>query len=170
MAIGLGCTGLALALSACSSGSALTTGTLLGGSEKKEAPVALVPASPTDRALIAGTTAARAQKCGYVFDPANFRQGYLSYETQQGTPQPELAKAEKSYDYTLASISKSIAPEQNYCTDELTATVKRDLNRMLTGDYSAPAKKPEVNTAWWGRPSSTDKFDRDKAINPQPRN
>ena len=165
MILGIACTGLALTLGACSSGSGLTTGTLLGGTGKTE-PKPPAPETPTDRALHAGTTTARAQRCGYVFDPAAVRQGFLAYETQQGTAGDALTKAEKSYDYTLASITKAIADDQDYCTDDRTATIKRDLNQVLAGDYSSPSKRLAANVGWWNADRSGDKLDREKIFKP----
>lgn len=167
-ALAIACAGLALALGACSSSSGLTTGTLLGGSKPKE-PAPPPPETPTDRAIHAGTTAARAQRCGYVFDPAAVRQGYLAYEAQQGTAGDPLAKAEKAYDYTLGSITKTITADQDYCTDDRTASIKRDLGQVLAGDYSTPGRKTVANVGWWNADRSADKLDREKVFKPYER-
>ncbi len=160
--------GLATALAGCSLGpSSLTTGSLFGSSsDAKAAPAAAAqPATPTDRALHVGATTARAQRCGYVFDPQGTRAAYLAYEASQGTTGDVLAKTEKSYDYTVASISKNIASNAAYCDDEQTAIIKRDLGKVLAGDFSPPAKAATFKSEnWWGSPTSNDKFDRDKAL------
>lgn len=168
-ALVIACAGLALVLGACSSGSNFTTGTLLGGGSKPKEAAAPPPETPTDRAINAGTTAARAQRCGYVFDPAAVRQGYLAYEVQQGTAGDALAKAEKSYDYTHGSIAKAIANDQDYCTDERTATIKRDLGQVLAGDYTTAGKKTAANVGWWNADRTSDKMDREKIFQPQER-
>lgn len=155
----------ALALGACGSGTGLTTGTLLGGGSAS-APVAAPAETATDRALHVATTSARAQRCGYVFDPGSVRQGYLAFEAQQGGAPDQVAKAEKSYDYTLASISNTIAGKEDYCSDAQTAIIKRDLTQVLAGDYSAPRKKPEADVGWWTAPKSTAPMDRDKIFDP----
>ncbi|MGE0701533.1 MAG: hypothetical protein AB7O57_20720 [Hyphomicrobiaceae bacterium] len=162
----LACLTLTLGLSACSGGG-LTTGTLLGGAPgAQKAPT---PETPTDRALFVATTAARAQRCGYVFDPAAVRQGYIAFEAQQGAAPDQIAKVEKSYDYTSASITKTIAANEDYCSDGQTSIIKRDLNQVLAGDYSSPAKKIEANVGWWNATKSREGMDREKIFNPQTR-
>lgn len=167
----LACLGITVALAGCSLGpSSLTTGSLFGsGSAPKAseaaAPAAAPVATPADRALHAGATTARAQRCGYVFDPQSTRAAYLAYEAQQGTTGDVMAKTEKSYDYTVASIGKAIAGNEGYCDEEQTAVIKRDLGKVLAGDFSAPARKANVGQAnWWGGPAPSDKFDPDKAL------
>jgi hypothetical protein len=166
MALRTACVGLVVALGACSSGNPLTTSTLLGGGSTEKTPAAPSPETPTDRAIFTGTTSARAQRCGYVFDPAAVRQGYLAFETQQGVAPDVLAKVEKSYDYTVASISKTITANEDYCTDAQTAVIKRDLTQVLAGNYSAPDKKPMPNVGWWTPPRANQPMDRDKIFNP----
>ena len=105
------CLGAATALVGCSlSPSSLTTGSLFGSdSAPKVATAVVAPETPADRALHVGATTARAQRCGYVFDPQGTRAAYLAYEAQRGTTGEVLAKTEKSYDYTVASIGKNIS-------------------------------------------------------------
>lgn len=160
--------GLAVALAACSSGNPLTTSTLLGGSTAK-APATPAPETPTDRAIHVGTTSARAQRCGYVFDPAGVRHGYLAFESQQGLAAEALAKAEKSYDFTVASIAKNIASNEDYCTEAQTAVIKRDLTQILAGNYASPDKKVMPNVGWWTPPRAGEKMDREKIFNPTQR-
>lgn len=166
--LGLVCLGLAVTLAGCSLGNAsLSTGSLFGsGGDGKpaEAPVAKA-ATPADRALHAGATSARAQRCGYVFDPAATRSAFLAYEAGQGTAGDLMAKTEKSYDYTVASIAKTVAANEAYCDDEQTAIIKRDLSKMLAGDFSAPSKAASFTSQnWWGGPAPTEKFNYDKAL------
>lgn len=168
MALWTACVGLAAALAACSSGNPLTTSTLLGGSTAK-APAAPAPETPTDRAIYVGTTAARAQRCGYVFDPSGVRQGYLSFESQQGLTGDALAKIEKSYDFTVASITKTVSANEDYCTDAQTAVIKRDLSQVLAGNYASPDKKVMPNVGWWTPPKAGEKMDREKIFNPTQR-
>jgi hypothetical protein len=165
MTLRTACFGLAVTLAACSSGSSFSTGTLLGGGDAAKAS-APPPETPTDRAVHVGTTTARAQRCGYVFDPATVRQGYLAFEAQQGLAPDVLAKTEKSYDYTVASISKNIANNEDYCSEAQTAVIKRDLGQVLAGDYSSPAKKVQANVGWWTPPKATQPMDREKIFNP----
>lgn len=166
VAKGLACIGGAVALSACSSGSAgLSTGSLFGSSAKTEAAQAptVLPQTPDDRALHVGATTARATRCGYVFDPANVRASYLAFEAGQGTAADQLARAEKSYDYTVASVGKTIAANGDYCSDEQTSVIKKDLAKVLAGDFSAPPKK-STSEGFWGGPKGTKPFNRDEAL------
>jgi len=158
---------VALALGACSSGSALTTSSLFGGGQEKAAAAApSPPETMTDRVVHVGTTAARAQRCGYVFDPVALRQNYLAFESQQGAAPEALAKAEKSYDYTFASVTKAIVGNADYCSDQQTAIIKRDLTKVLAGDFSSPTRKPAANVGWWS-PQHTEKpMDREKIFDP----
>lgn len=156
---------LGLSLTACSpSGAGLSTSSLLPG--KKSAPTD--PA--TDRSIQVGATSARAQRCGYNFDAARLRSAYLAYESTQGGGADQLNRIERSYDYTTASIAKTIKDDENYCSDTQTEKIKKDLTRHLAGDFSAPAKPaPISNAGWWGSPSGHGKLDRDKIFDPMQR-
>ncbi len=155
---------VALAVGACSSGSALTTGTLLGGAPKEAAPPP--PETPTDRALFVGTTAARAQRCGYVFDAGSLRQSYLSFEAQQVAAPEQRTKAEQSYDFTVAKVAKGISTDPDYCSEEQTAIIKRDLNQVLAGNYSTPRRSGGPNVGWWSASKTTAPLDREKLFKP----
>ena len=168
VALHAACVAAALAVGACSSGSSFTTGTLLGGGKPSEPP-APKPETPTDRAIHAGMTSARAQRCGYVFDPASVRQGYLAFESGQGLAADVLAKAEKTYDHTHATISKTVGANEDYCTDGQTSIIKRDLNELLAGNFATPSKGAAANVGWWNATKSGEKMDREKIFNPQQR-
>lgn len=154
-----------LGLSACSSDSAgLSTGSLFGGGQSK---------APTDerteRAILAGATSARAARCGYNFDPARQRQAYVAYETAQGGTPDAIAKAEKTFDYTRTSLAGTIAKQEDFCSDAKTKEIKETLTKQLAGDFSAPAKKPEVqvSSGWFGGSSSSAQpMDREKIFDP----
>jgi len=156
-----------LALAGCGNGSSLTTGSLFSSSSQAKA---ATPTDPrTDRAIEAGATSARASKCGYNFDPAKLRTSYLAYETAQGGSPEELAKAEKTFDYTRTSLSTKIAEEENFCTDDKTREIKTNLTRYLAGDFSATPKKAlaEVPSRWFN--SSVEPLDREKIFDPMAR-
>jgi hypothetical protein len=153
-----------IGLSACSGdSSALSTGSLFGGGQTK---------APTDerteRAILAGATSARAVRCGYNFDPARLRQAYIAYETAQGGTPDELAKAEKTFDYTRASLSAKIAQEEDFCSDSKTKDIKVALTKQLAGDFSTPPRKTEVqvSSGWFGGSSSVKPMDRDAVFDP----
>jgi hypothetical protein len=157
---------MALGLGACSSGSALTTNSLFGGGKETSALPAPPPETMTDRVVHTGTTAARAQRCGYVFDPVGLRQSYLAFETQQGATPEALAKAEKSYDFTYATVMKKIGGEPDYCSDDKTAVIKNDLTKVLAGDFSTSTRKPQANVGWWTPQHSEKPMDREKIFDP----
>ncbi|MBS0240719.1 MAG: hypothetical protein JSS20_00990 [Proteobacteria bacterium] len=159
----VGCACLALTLAACSGSNPLTTGTLLGGSSSKEG-APLPPESPIDRAKHVGTTSARAQRCGYVFDPATLRSNYVGTEQQQGAAGDQLAKVEKAYDLAFTAESKTIAGDADYCSDGMTSRIKKDLNQVLAGDYSSP-KKSAVDVSSFSS-SGQGQLDREKIFNP----
>ncbi len=157
-----------LSLAACSGsgGSGVTTGSLFGSAQAK---------APTDdrteRAILAGATSARAARCGYNFDPNRLRQAYMAYETAQGGKPEEVAKAEKTFDYTRTSLAAKIAKEEDFCSDAKTKEVKAELTKQLAGDFSTPPKKPEVqvSSGWFGGSSSSEPLDREAVFDPYAR-
>lgn len=152
-----------LGLSACSSGTGLSTGSLFGASKPKEP----VTDERTERALYVGATSARATRCGYNFDAAKLRQSYLAYEAAHGGTPDDLAKAEKVYDYTTKSLASKIAQEEDFCSDAKTKEIKAALTQQLAGDFSAPKKKAQVEVPndWFGS-SASEPMDREKIFDP----
>ena len=118
--------------------------------------------------MLAGATSARAVRCGYNFDPARLRQAYIAYETAQGGTPDELAKAEKTFDYTRISLSAKIAKEEDFCSDAKTKEIKVALTKQLAGDFAAPPRKTEVqvSSGWFGGSSSVKPMDREKIFDP----
>ncbi len=157
---------LAALTAGCSlNSSALSTGSLFGASKPK----APTPETSQDRLLQVATTSARAQRCGYVFDPNGVRTQYLAAEAAQGNNPDQLARIEKSYDFTFAKVAKDAAGDEGYCDDAKTAVIKRDLGKVLAGDFSSPASivKPDIGIGWGKGPD--EKLDREKLFNPDPR-
>jgi hypothetical protein len=157
-----------LGLTACSGsgGSGVTTGSLFGGAQAK------VPTDDrTDRAILAGATSARAARCGYNFDPNRLRHAYLAYETAQGAKPEEVAKAEKTFDYTRTSLAAKIAKEEDFCSDSKTKDIKTALTKQLAGDFSTPPKKEEVqvSSGWFGSGSASQPLDRETIFDPYAR-
>ena len=131
----------ALVLTGCggggSSGSGLSTASILG-----EAPAAASGESPginkddpMARPVQVAWTSARAEKCGFNFDPARLKASYVAYEQGQGADANRLGNITKSYDMTVAKIKGSLASQQDYCTDRKSALIKADLQRHLAGNY-----------------------------------
>ena len=134
----------ALALAGC--GASLpgtTTGSLFGGS----APAAPAPVQndPTARALQVGTVAARAQKCGYNFDPTKLRTQFLSSESALLANPADADKLGQIYDTAYRGVGKAVAGEgEGYCSPQKTARIKAALTRHLSGDYTPDAPEPVV--------------------------
>jgi hypothetical protein len=124
---------------ACSSATPLSTGSL--GAAATAAPAGPPPSDPTGRALHVAATSARAQKCGYFFDPAKVRANFIAAETQGGLAGDQLAKVQQQYDYTQATIARQIAGDADYCNSARTTAIKASLNRALAGDFTPPVSK-----------------------------
>jgi hypothetical protein len=132
------CTSLSLVLAACNAGPLLQTGSLSPAAA--DAPPKQV--TSVDRALHVAATSARAQKCGYYFDPNGLRANFLTAETQRGTGPGDLAKVTQAYDYTHRTISGKIANSAEYCGSEArTDSIKSSLNKVLAGDFEPPPPK-----------------------------
>jgi hypothetical protein len=143
--------GLGLLLAGCGSGPlGLTTGALLGGGNSSEPPSAEAPSDPTARALQAAAVSARATKCGFYFDAAKLKAGFLAAEARQGATHEQLQKIEREYDYTRLAIAGKIAKDREYCSDQKTREIKADLARQLAGDFSPPPKKLAADDSWFG--------------------
>ena len=128
----------AVGLAACNAGSLLTTGSLSG---QQAAPAAPKPATPIDRALHVAATSARAHKCGFYFDAAALRTNFLTAETTRGTPLETVTKAGQSYQFTETRVAASIKDSAAYCTKARTASIKKNLQQALAGNFEPPVKK-----------------------------
>jgi len=126
---------LSLTLAACNAGPLLKTGSL------STTPAAPKPVSATERALHVGATSARAQKCGFYFDPDALRTNFLAAEAARGTPPDALAQTERSYVYTTKSIALKIPNAEVYCTAARTEKIKTSLQAALAGNFDPPVKK-----------------------------
>jgi hypothetical protein len=147
--------------SGCGSGTGLLTGST---SAAADAPATLNNDDPAARPIAVAWTSARAQRCGFYFDPAKLRTSYLAYESRQ--PSGDIAKAEKTYDSTFKSIRDRVAADPDYCTDSKSAQIKSDLTRHLAGDFNPNFPKPKVAESCGlfgcGGGSSDDKWDTKK--------
>ena len=129
--------GTALHAGCGNSASGLTAGAAEGPGITNENPMA--------RPIQVAWTSARAQRCGFYFDPARLRATYLEAEARQGAAGESLAKIQNSYDTTFRSISARVSANADYCTDKKGADIKADLQRHLAGDYAPnlPKAKPD---------------------------
>jgi hypothetical protein len=142
-------------------------GGLLTGSTPAaaDAPGKLPSEDPTARPVAVAWTSARAQRCGFFFDPAKLRSSYLAYEARQSSPDL-LGKAEQTYDQTFKSIRAKVGADPEYCSDSKSAEIKKDLTRHLAGDFTPNLPKPKVaeSCGWFGcsdgqeKTWTTDKF------------
>lgn len=151
-----------LLLVGCSSGlPGLTTGSTPSTPPAQAAPA---PVKSTDRAMQVASVSAKATTCGYNFDPVRLRTTYLASETQAGSTPGEVAALEKLYDTTRARVTQTIGKADEFCGDEQTAQIKRDLVRHLAGDFTPPPKVV-ASSDWFG--GSTKKaWDPKKAVFP----
>lgn len=134
---------LSLALGACNAGPLLQTGSLSPAASEAAPKVA----SPMDRTIHIAATSARAQKCGYFFDPNALRTNFLAAEAQRGTAPENLAKLGQAYDYTNRTVAGKIADSESYCaSDTRTATIKSSLQQALAGNFEAPAPKKQESS------------------------
>ncbi len=180
---------LAGSLAGCSAGNYLSTGSVATtqGQAAGQAPngalqpgatpqtaSAQVPAgrpkptsTPTDRALHAGATVARAQHCGFYFDPAQLRAAYLASESQSGLSAADLAKLSQVYDFTHKKVTKAVAAKDGYCSDFKTKQIKAALTKQLAGDFNPPPPKKVVGGGWFdfgAAPRSRDKLDTEEVF------
>lgn len=124
------------ALSGCSGSSALTTGSLFGGGDKPKAAPPAPRNDPVARAFQVGAVSARAQKCGFNFDPVRLKASFLASEVQLGTSVEEVAKADKLFNATQGAVAKAIAKAEDYCSAERVDYIRGDLTRHLAGDFA----------------------------------
>ncbi len=146
--------GAAALLAGCANGPSplpsLTTGSLFGKSDAQAAaaaapkvdPLAPLPDTPTNRAVQVGITAARATKCGFNFDAAKVKSGFLASQAQAGSPVDEMAKLEKIYQSSYNAVARSAAQKDGYCNAQRNQMVKADLGQLLAGNYAPQRMHP----------------------------
>jgi hypothetical protein len=130
---------VAAGLAGCSGASGLLTGSTAAA----DSPGSASNEDPAARPIAVAWTSARAQRCGFYFDPAKLRASYLAFEARQSPPD-QLAKAEKTYDSTYKTIRERVAAEPEYCSDKKSADIKKDLTRHLAGDFTPNFPKAKV--------------------------
>lgn len=159
--------GLALigTMAACGAGSSLTTGSLVGGSSSSQPP-APKPVTSTDRALYVATNVARAQRCGYYFDPEQVRTSFLAAEQQAGTPPDQMQKVTREFDFTRQTVLNAIVKDEGYCTEGRNREVKAALTRQLAGDFNPPRARSEVNIGLFDHRKKDAEFDGNKVFEP----
>jgi hypothetical protein len=142
--------GLVLAATALYAGCSSSPSSFLAGPEPAaaDAPAKVANEDPAARPIAVAWTSARAQRCGFYFDPGKLKASYLAYEAKQSGPDL-AAKAAKSYDTTFKTIHDRVASDPDYCSDRKSAEIKADLTRHLAGDFRPNFPKPKVVESCW---------------------
>jgi hypothetical protein len=135
---------LLIAATAIHAGCGSSAGVLGGGDLPSDAPAVINNTDAMARPVQVAWTAARAQRCGFFFDPAKLKANYIAYEGKQGGAGEQLAKIQQTYDSTFQTTSTKVSADAGYCTDKKSAEIKVDLNRHLAGDYAPNLPKPKV--------------------------
>lgn len=152
---------VAVTVAACNSGGGLITGST--AAPAADSPDVFSNEHPLARPFAVAWTSARAQKCGFYFDPAKLRASYLAYEGQQSSPE-HLAKAQQTYDATFNLIAQRLASNAEYCSDRKSAEIKVDLQRHLAGDFTPklPPPKKADPCGFFGCAPKEEKWDPQK--------
>ncbi len=146
---------VAALLGACSNAPlpSLTTGSLFGSKPDATAAATAITVpgiknDPMTRTLQVSRVAAKAQRCGFNFDPAKLKSNFMTAEgAQGGADVAELGKLDQVYNGSFRGTLRSATADEAYCSELRTAHVKTDLNRHLAGDYApgAPFKDPNAD-------------------------
>lgn len=103
---------------------------------------------PDTRVLQVAWTSARADKCQFYYELPKLKSAYLASEVQAGAGEVEIARIDKAFEFTRASVAGRLATKSNYCQDEANIrAIKSDLARYLSGDFSARAVTPQATAA-----------------------
>lgn len=147
------CALAALALAGCGASLPNTTGSLFGASTPAAPPA---PANdPTARALQVGSIAARAEKCGFNFDPTKLRTQFMAAESAASPA--DSAKIGQVYDTAYRGTARGVAEQgESYCSDQKTGKIKSALTRHMAGDYTPDPPEPApVEEGFFGSSSSS---------------
>jgi lipase chaperone LimK len=132
-------------LAGCGASTAsLSTGSLFGSNQGAPAAQAAAVETPSIRAAQVGAVSARAAKCGYNFDPARLKSGFLASEMSNGASAQDMAKIEREYDTIRAKVAAAVAADPDFCSESKTRAIKADLTRHLAGDYSQSEERKKV--------------------------
>jgi hypothetical protein len=155
--------GSAAAISGCGSGSSLTTGSLIGGPAASQ-PQGPKPVTASDRALYVASNVARAQRCGFYFDPEQVKAGFLASEQQSGAAPDAMQKITREYDFTRQTVLAAAVKDETYCTEGRTREIKAALSRQLAGDFNPPQKRQDVNIGLFEHQKRERPFDGNKVF------
>lgn len=85
-------------------------------------------------------TVARAEKCGFVYQPNMLVSNWLNHEGRTGG---DIGARRQAYEFAYRRFQATLAKNPKYCNDKRIAETRRDLNRHMEGDYS-PGLPPSV--------------------------
>ena len=162
----LGAAGIAVSVGGCSGGgNGISTSSVLDGAQQAGATTEVGPIKPEDpkaRVVQVAWTAARAQRCGFIFDPAKLKANFLAAEATRTGPTGAGAATEKVYDQTFASISVKIKADPDYCSKSKNGAIKADLQRHLAGNYDPnfPQEKKVASSGFFDGLVSDDTPDK----------
>jgi hypothetical protein len=132
-------TGAGPVLGGCGTVAKVTGSSKEGASSEKDARF-VKPDDPLARPIQVAWTSARAQYCGFMFDPAKLKADYLADEAQRGADPNHMQRLTKAYDYTYESVEDTISEDSSYCNTERLDAIRKDLRRYLAGDYAPTAR------------------------------
>jgi hypothetical protein len=164
-------TGLAavsLGVAACGgSGQGVSTASVLDGAPKggNTEVRGIKNDDPNARTIQVAWTAARAQRCGFVFDAAKLKANFLATEATRSGGQTPATTTEKIYDETFVTIATKTKADEAYCTPKKSDTIKADLQRHLTGNYDPNLPKEPAKVAEAGFWESLKSDEQTKAFN-----
>ncbi len=170
---GCSSTGGSGVLGLVSSESAKATATTAAAQgEQAGAGAAAAKADPLARPMHVAQTVARAERCGFYFQPETIKTSYLAHEAGKGISPDELKKLELTYRITYAKIAKDIKEVEGYCSETILTEVREDLPPYAAGNFTGPirvAKKPKKEpTPWLFKPrgAGPEKLDREQIFKP----
>lgn len=138
----------------------------------QQAPAAQTPATdPLARPIHVAQTVARAQRCGFYFEPETVKTSYLAHAATQTTSPEDLKRVELVYRMTHAKLSKDLKATKDYCSEPILKEIREDLPPYVAGNFDGPlrvAKKPKGSQPWIFRPrgAGPEKFDRERIFAP----
>jgi len=103
-------------------------------------PAPTPPVDPLARPIHVAQTSARAQHCGFVFEPAKLKSAYLAHAAASGVTPDELKKLELTYRFTQSKVRETIKDVKDYCSDEVLQEIREDLPPYVAGDFSKPIR------------------------------
>lgn len=161
---GVAALGLVACGNASNTKSGLSTASILG-----EAPAGasgdrpgITRDDPMAQPVQVAWTSARAQKCGFNFDPMKLKANYMAAEQRAGADANRIGQIDKTYDMTVTKIKATIPAAETYCTDKQAQLIKADLTRHLAGDFSAsfPEDKKVAEGNFFSKATDQTQHDR----------